>query len=85
MMMPTLHSYVSGASGRTHSNEFEITNWNLDVIDAGKALASTVIDLLSNNAVRGRKIIEDFDTPLTIPEYLAILRGFRRTETWSGK
>jgi len=85
MMMPTLHSYVSGASGRTHSNEFEITNWNLDVIDAGKALASTVIDLLSNNAVRGRKIIEDFDTPLTIPEYLATLRGFRRTETWSGK
>lgn len=82
MIMPAMQSYVGGASGRTHSNEFEITDWELDVVDAGKALASTVIDLLSKNGTNARQIIDQFDAPLTIPEYLETLRGFQRTETF---
>jgi amidohydrolase len=81
LLMPTLHSYVGGASGRTHSNEFEITDWDLDVVVAGKALAHTAISLLSANAVRGRDIVDGFDAPLNIPAYLEMLREFRRTET----
>jgi amidohydrolase len=84
MIMPTMQSYAGGASGRTHSDEFEITDWSLDVVDAGKALASTVIDLLAGDATDARKIITSFDAPLTIPKYLETLRGFRRSETWDG-
>ena len=84
LLMPTLHSYVGGASGRTHSDEFEITDWELDVVEAGKALAATAVTLLGNNAVKAREIVDGFDAPLAIPEYLATLRGFRRTETWDG-
>lgn len=80
LLMPTMQSYAGGASGRTHSNEFEITDWDLDVVEAGKALASTVIELLANDAVRGRRIVNEFDTPLTLPEYLSVLREFQRTE-----
>ncbi len=83
LLMPTMQSYAGGASGRTHSNEFEITDWELDVVETGKALANTAISLLSNEAALGRKIIDGFDAPLTIPEYLATLREFRRTETFS--
>ena len=84
LLMPTLHSYVGGASGRTHSDEFEITDWELDVVEAGKALAATAITLLGNNAMKAREIVDGFDAPLAIPEYLATLRGFRRTETRDG-
>jgi hypothetical protein len=78
--MPTMQSYAGGASGRTHSDEFEITDWELDVVEAGKALASTVISLLSDSAALGQGLIDDFDASLTIPEYLATLREFRREE-----
>jgi amidohydrolase len=81
-LIPTMQSYVSGASGRTHSNEFEITDWELDVVDAGKALVSTTIALLSDEAARGRELVDNFDAPLTIPEYLTTLRGFQRFETF---
>jgi amidohydrolase len=82
-LMPTLHSYAGGASGRTHSNEFEITDWQLDVVEAGKALALTTIALLSNDAARAQELINDFDALLSIAEYLATLRGFRREETFA--
>jgi metal-dependent amidase/aminoacylase/carboxypeptidase family protein len=85
IIMPTMQSYVGGASGRTHSNEFEITDWEFDVLVAGKALASMVIDLLTEGRSTAREIIDNFDAPLTIPEYLATLREFRRTETWDGR
>jgi len=83
-LMPAMHSYAGGARGRTHSDDFDITDWQLDVIDAGKALAYSAIELLSNDGARGREIVDGFDAPLTIPDYLAILREFQGTETWSG-
>ena len=85
MIMPSMQSYAGGASGRTHSDEFEITDWDLDVITAGKALASTVIDLLANDGSRAKEIVESFEPHLTRTEYLETLRGFQRTEVWDGK
>jgi|LWDU01.1.fsa_nt_gi amidohydrolase len=82
VLMPTMQSYAGGASGRTHSNGFEITDWELDVVDAGKALAAATISLLIDDASRGRKLIDDFEAPLTISEYLATLRGLQRFETF---
>jgi amidohydrolase len=79
-LVPTMQSYAGGASGRSHSDEFEITDWELDVIEAGKALASTVISLLSDSAALGQRLVDDFEASLTIPEYLATLREFRRVE-----
>ncbi|NQW16856.1 MAG: amidohydrolase [Chloroflexi bacterium] len=83
-IMPTIHPYVGGARGRNHSDDFDITDWDLDVIDAGKAMANTTIELLGNGAVRGREIADNFDAPLSISEYLAVVRGYQATEKWSG-
>ena len=80
VLMPTMQSYAGGASGRTHSNEFEITDWELDVVEAGKALAATTISLLSDGGSRARELIDEFNPVLTIPEYLATLREFRNVE-----
>ena len=84
MIMPVMQSYAGGASGRSHSDEFEITDWELDVVEAGKALASTVIDLLSNDGERANEIVTNFTAPLSIASYLETLRSFRRTESFSG-
>ena len=84
-IMPAMQSYAGGARGRTHSGDFDITDWHLDVIVAGKALAYSAIELLSNNGVRGREIVGGFEAPLTIPDYLATLREFQGTESWSGE
>ena len=84
LLIPTMQSYAGGASGRTHSNEFEITDWDLDVLEAGKALALTAFELLTQDAQRCRKIVNDFKAPFTIPDYLSTLRQFRRTDVFSG-
>jgi metal-dependent amidase/aminoacylase/carboxypeptidase family protein len=84
MIMPAMQSYAGGASGRSHSDEFEITDWELDVVEAGKALASTVIDLLSNDGERANEIVTNFTASLSIASYLETLRSFRRTESFSG-
>ena len=83
-IMPAMQSYAGGARGRTHSDDFNITDWHLDVIVAGKALAYSAIELLSNDGARGREIVDGFDAALTIPDYLAMLREFQGTESWSG-
>ncbi len=85
MLMPTLHAYASGASGRTHSDEFEITDWQLDVIDAGKAMASTVIDLLADDGTQAKDLIANFEAHLSKERYLETVRGFQRTETWNAE
>lgn len=82
VLMPAMQSYTGSASGRSHSDEYEITDWELDVVEAGKALASTTISLLSDGGERARKLIDDFDAQLTIPEYLATLREFRNVEMY---
>ena len=85
VLMPTMQSYAGGASGRSHSNEYEITDWELDVVEAGKALASTTISLLSDGGARAHKLTNDFDAQLTILEYLATLRGFRNVEMFNAQ
>ena len=83
-IMPAIHPYAGGARGRNHSDEFDITDWSLDVIQAGKAMANTTIELLSNEGARAREIIDGFDAPLSISEYLTTVRRYQSTETWSG-
>ena len=54
------------------------------MIQAGKAMANTTIELLSNEGARAREIIDGFDAPLSISEYLTTVRRYQSTETWSG-
>ncbi|MBT3941232.1 MAG: amidohydrolase, partial [Chloroflexi bacterium] len=50
-IMPGIHPYVGGAVGRSnHAEDMVVDDYNLAVLDAGKAMAMTVVDLLSNNA-----------------------------------
>ena len=83
-IMPIIHPYVGGANdGSHHTKEFLIDDYNLPVIEAGKMMAFTVIDLLSNNAERANKIIKEHKRKLSKSEYLKLLRDISANETYN--
>ncbi len=81
-IMPTIHPSVGGAAGREHRKDYVIEDYDLAVLKGAKAMAMTVVDLLAHGAGRAKKIIEEFDAPLTKAEYLGLLDGFFSREIY---
>lgn len=76
-IMPGIHPYVGGAVGRSnHSEDMIVDDYNLAVLDAGKAMAMTVVDLLSNNASEAIRVVTEHKPSMTKDEYLEMQRGF---------
>ena len=59
------------------------SGFDLAVVDAARAMAGTVIDLLADGARLGRKIVADFSPPMTKPEYLKLMRGLYETQVYT--
>ncbi len=76
-LMPGIHPYVGGAVGRSnHAEDMVVDDYNLAVLDAGKAMAMTVVDLLSNGASEGIRVISEHKPAMTKSEYLVLQRAF---------
>ena len=81
-LMPGIHPYVGGAVGRSnHAEDMVVDDYNLAVLDAGKAMAMTVVDLLSNGASEGMRVILEHKPAMTKDEYLILQRAFLN-ERW---
>ena len=74
-IMPTLHPYAGGGDGVGHSETYLIHDYEKAVIQPAKAMACTVIDLLSNNAAKAKEIKEKHDYNMTASEYLNFQRS----------
>jgi amidohydrolase len=83
-IMPIAHPFVAAASGKSHGVDYLVEDYDLAVLTSAKAMAATVIDLLSNGAARAHEIKNDYKAPLTRQEYLATVRGFASEETFDG-
>lgn len=70
-IMPVLHPFFSGVSGRLHSKDFRTTDYELAVIKPAKVLAKTVIDILWEGKTSLQKYKK---APYTINQYLKILK-----------
>ena len=76
-IMPGIHPYVGGASGRSnHAEDMVVDDYNLAVLDAGKAMAMTVVDLLSDGALEAKRVIGEHRPAMARDEYLALQRAF---------
>ena len=76
-IMPGIHPYVGGAVGRSnHAEDMIVDDYNLAVLDAGKAMAMTVVDLLSNNAAEAMRVMTEHKPAMPKDEYLALQRSF---------
>lgn len=69
-IIPTVHPYVGGATGRGHAQDFMITDEELAYIVPAKAMAMTTVDLLFDGAANALKVKENFAAIYTKDSYL---------------
>ena len=83
-VMPTLHPYISGASGSGHGADYEITDPKLAYVENAKQLALMAVDMLWDGAKTAKGIIAEFKPRLTKEAYLSFQRGINKTELYDG-
>jgi amidohydrolase len=79
-ILPTVHPYAGGASGAGHGADYRIVDHARAVTNPAKALAMTVIDLLSEDAREARRVSAEFKPRMTRAEYLSYLRRLSTKE-----
>lgn len=82
-LMPVIHPYVEAASGNGHGIDYVVQDYDLGVLTGAKAMAMTVVDLLSSGGIKGTKILADYKAPMTKSAYLSLLRGMITEETYA--
>lgn len=83
-VMPAIHPYVAAAAGKAHGNDYVVQDYDLAVITAGKAMATTIVDLLYDGAQKATSILRDFDAGMSRRQYLERLRAAYSEETYAG-
>ena len=82
-VMPTIHPYAGGAIGTGHGDDYLIQDWGNAVLNAAKAMALTVIDLLADGAVAAKEVKSKHQPRMSINEYLATQSDNLREETYT--
>ena len=83
-VMPVLHSFSTGASGVMHGADFRVSDEEVAIMHPARALAMTVVDLLSDDAAAAHKVLAMHRPRFSKAEYLAFVRGLARTEMFDG-
>lgn len=79
-IMPAIHPSAAGAAGTGHGADYRIEDYEQAVLNPGKALALTALDLLTDDAALAREILARDRPRLTKAEYLAFLRRMDRRQ-----
>jgi len=82
-VIPTIHPYAGGAIGTGHGDDYLIQDWDNAVLNAAKAMALTVIDLLADGAVAAKEVKSKHRPRMSINEYLATQSDNLREETYT--
>ena len=82
-IMPVTHPSHGGCSGANHTIDFLIEDPHAAYVTPAKALAATVIDLLSNGGAKAKSTVAQFQPKLTRDQYLATIRAFMRSDTYA--
>lgn len=78
-MMPVIHPYTTAATGTGHAADYLINDYVQGVLNPAKAMAMTVIDLLTGDAEKARTILDSCPPAMSKQQYLD-LQGARLTE-----
>lgn len=79
-LMPLIHPSTGGFGGTIHGADFHVTDRVAAYLNPTKAIAMTVVDLLSGDAAGARAVLEAAGRPpLTRDGYLALMRGLAST------
>lgn len=79
-IMPVVQPYAAGAVGRSHGNDYEIKDPVAACVASAKLQLGMLLLLLSDNAKRANKVIEEFKPRFASKEeYLAFIDSFNRS------
>lgn len=59
-VMPVIHPYISGASGKSHGNDYRITDPDTACVDSAKVQLCFLKLLLENGGERAKKVLQNF-------------------------
>ncbi len=83
-IMPSLHPYMSGATGPGHSATWHISDKEMGYLSPAKSLASLAVDLLHGDAAKAKEVLETHVPVMTKDEYLNFQNDVFRTEVYDG-
>jgi amidohydrolase len=75
-LIPAIHPMIGGISGALHDAAFHLVDFDRAVLLPAKAMAMSVIDLLSDNALKAKGIVNANPPALSKAEYLQYLDSF---------
>jgi amidohydrolase len=81
-IMPVVHPRAGGATGNGHGNDYWTVDQQIAAINPAKSMALTAIDLLYDGAKEATRIKAESGQKLTKEQYLELVRGFARKETY---
>ena len=79
-IIPSIHPYAGGVTGIGHGADYLVQDYTKAVINPAKAMAMTIIDLLSDGASVAKAVINKSKIPHTKKSYLELMRSFSRDE-----
>ncbi|MCH8063795.1 MAG: amidohydrolase [Chloroflexi bacterium] len=84
-IMPVVHPYTGAATGTGHGTDYIVQDYVQAVINPAKAMAMTIIDLLSEGAGTAKGVIEEHTPTMTKDQYLALQSSRLTEELYEGK
>lgn len=84
-VMPCLHPSAGGVTGAPHGIDFQVSDYDLAVLNPAKAMAMTAVDLLAHDAQLARRVLSETKPAMTRDAYEAYLRRMSRDVTYSEK
>ena len=80
MIMPVIHPYANSASGVGHGHDYLIDDYDLAVVAPAKVMATTILDLLANDAQAARQALAKNRPTMTAEQYVSVQRGRFKTD-----
>jgi amidohydrolase len=85
-LMPVIHPYGAGATGRPHGPDFAIVDPDQAYVQPAQGVALTVVDVLADGAREAGAIRRDHEPAMTRSQYVEQARSlFRRTVYADGR
>ncbi len=79
-VMPVVHPYAGGATGKSHGNDYQIVDPVAACVDCAKWQLGMLLILLSDEAKRAKEIIENYEAPFaSTKDYLDFMDSLARS------
>ena len=78
-VMPVVHPYAAGSIGTSHGADYYVADPVKACVDCAKWQLAMLYTLLKDDAKRAYKIVEEYEAPFTIKEYVDYMDSLYQT------